>query len=630
MCGIAGLVNVAGAYSAQAAASLATAMASQMVHRGPDDSGCWIDDDAYCALAHRRLSIIDTTSGGRQPMQSMDGRAVINYNGELYNYQQLRLELAAQGFAFKTETDTEVMLYKLLTGKEKALPHLDGMFALAFFDSTSKELLLARDPFGEKPLYYLHNTEIFAFASELSALSVIPGFDATVSRESLDQYLLLQYVQSPRSIYKNVRKLPPGYYLRLSRDGKIDCRPYFQFSPRADKFENRDLDDLADELEDILLRSIKGRLMSDVPLGLFLSRGVDSSTIAALCTKKLGLEIKTFTIGFPGSETSEHLQAREIAQHLGTNHQERLLETNFVQTAMTIAAKLDEPNGDTSCLPTYLLAEFAREQVTVALSGDGGDELFGGYNKYLSVAKDKKQYGKLPWPVNWDAATAFTDHTFILDPYSVTKLSGHLASGVAELISSIQMDFTREGIPIIDTMRKCDVHMFLPGAVLAKTDRMTMQHSLEVRSPFLSVEVARFAERLAADSLHSDNEGKVVLKHLAKRYLPAEWVTRPKQGFDLPRQLFKDNELLNTTRTFVLQQDAILKQWLGESRLQRFFQSPGNQKRYYALWAMLMLEAWLRTHPAKEEARSAQRSATGVAARHFLSRAIRKVQRHFA
>jgi asparagine synthase (glutamine-hydrolysing) len=624
MCGISGLINTAGLYSSQTMESIVCDMAEKMLHRGPDDEGLFVSDDAYCALAHRRLSIIDTSINGRQPMQSTDGKSVICFNGELYNYKDLRRELA--GCEFRTQTDTEVLLQKLVRGRHNSLPELDGMFALAFFDKQTHELLLARDPFGEKPLYYIHNNEIFAFASELSALSVVPGFDNTVEQDAIAQYLLFQYVHSPATIYRQVKKLPPGYYLRLTRDGRLECKPYFRFSPNSEKYENRKIDDLADELEDILTRSIERRLMSDVPLGLFLSSGVDSSTIAALCTKKLGLNIKSFTIGFPGSPTSEHLKAREIAQHLGTNHQERMVESDLISLGSSIAARLDEPNGDTSCLPTFMLAEFAKEQVTVALSGDGGDELFGGYGKYLSVINDAARYGKLPWPINWDAAAAFNDHTFVLDRYSVTKLSGQLAPSVEAILAALNSDFAKQHIPLIDKMRKSDVEMFLPGAVLAKTDRMSMQHSLEVRSPFLNVEIARFAEKLSPRDIYDNHQGKLVLKHVARRYLPADWISRPKQGFDLPRQLFKEGQLQEETRSLLLESGSVLKEALGETNLREFFESQNNLKRYYGLWAMFILESWLRTHSTRVETVLTPSSPLNEV-RNFLNRAKRKIQR---
>jgi asparagine synthase (glutamine-hydrolysing) len=375
MCGIAGLINLSGSHSREELLAMVSGMAARLSHRGPDDYGVWIDERAYCALAHRRLSIIDTSANGHQPMESENGDAVITYNGELYNYKEIRRQLQARGQTFRTDTDTEVFLKKLIYDGADALSSIDGMFALGLYNKKTQELLLARDPFGEKPLYYAQFNGLFAFSSEVTAIAGLPDFSAVVARESIEQYLLLQYIHAPRSIYRDIAKLQPGHVLKLSSQGGIQTSRYFQFSPAEIKTD-QDLDDLADELEDILSRSIERRLMSDVPLGLFLSGGIDSSLVAALCAKKLGVHIQSFTIGFNDKEVSEHLEARAIAQFLQTDHKEKLFDENIAGMAATISRCLDEPNADTSCLPTYLLSQFARQNVTVALSGDGGDEMF--------------------------------------------------------------------------------------------------------------------------------------------------------------------------------------------------------------------------------------------------------------
>ena len=388
MCGIAGIVDKRGKLGPARLAQLATEAADRMRHRGPDDSGTWLSPDGRCAVSHRRLSIIDVSSAGHQPMASKTGRSVITFNGEIYNFLELKHELEAQGAMFRSSSDTEVLLEMLERAGQKALPRLDAMFALGYYDISCQELLLARDIFGEKPLYYVDHENYFAFASELHALANLPGFDARIDRSSIASYLCFQYVPTPQTIYRSARKLPPASYLTVGPSGAVTIRPYYSFATSAAEHSARSLDDLADELEAILLTSLRRRLISDVPLGAFLSGGVDSSTVAALVTKKLGMLLQTFSIGFANHPDSEHLEAAEIARMLGTDHRDRVLSADAIELGHHIGTVLDEPNADSSCLPTFLLSGFAREHVTVALSGDGGDEMFGGYGRYFATVDE--------------------------------------------------------------------------------------------------------------------------------------------------------------------------------------------------------------------------------------------------
>ncbi|MCP5066327.1 MAG: asparagine synthase (glutamine-hydrolyzing), partial [bacterium] len=375
MCGIAGYVRFAADLGADELREIALRMARAQQHRGPDDEGVWLSPDGRCALAHRRLSVIDTSSAGHQPMESSGARHCISYNGEIYNYREIRSQLETKGHRFRTQSDTEVLLAALDEFGVEAFEQLDGMYGFGRYSNTTGELLLARDPFGEKPLYTLSTPEGFAFASELEALRCVPGFDATVELSALAELLCFQYVDAPRSFYKGTCKLEPGSWLRVSREGHQETRRHFSFRPGHTPDEGRSLDDYADELEDLLVESIRRRLIADVPLGAFLSGGIDSSTIVALITRKLGLPVKTFSIGFRDSPDSEHELAAAIAKHLGTEHRERIVPPTEVQRFAELGGWLDEPNADTSCLPTYLLSQFTREEVTVAVSGDGGDEL---------------------------------------------------------------------------------------------------------------------------------------------------------------------------------------------------------------------------------------------------------------
>src|SRR5262245_4082674 len=311
MCGIAGILQFDDHHSPEEMRRFAAAMADSLAHRGPDDAGVWVSRDGRCALSHRRLSIIEPSPVGHQPMHSADGRAVISFNGELYNYRELTRELEARGRHLHTRTDTEVLIEAVREWGGLALPRLDGMYAFALYEEDRCALWLARDPFGEKPLYTLSDGKRLAFASELHALQQLPFFDAAVSEEALAEYLCFTYVGAPRTLYRAAAKLPPGSYARIERDGRKSIQRYFEFAPGRDPGEpERSLDDLADELEEVLVRLVSRRLISDVPLGAFLSGGVDSSTVCALVRAKLGVPLETFSIAFADSQESEHEQAR--------------------------------------------------------------------------------------------------------------------------------------------------------------------------------------------------------------------------------------------------------------------------------------------------------------------------------
>ena len=340
MCGIAGIVDKRGKLGPARLGQLAKEAADRMRHRGPDDFGVWVSPDGRCALSHRRLSIIDVSSAGHQPMVSRTGHSVIAFNGEIYNFLELKGDLKARGAAFRSNSDTEVLLEMLEQQGQEALVRLDAMFALGHYDIDRQELLLARDIFGEKPLYYVDHKDYFAFASELHSLANLPGFDARIDRSTIASYLCFQYVPTPQTIYRSARKLPPASYLTVGPSGDVTIRPYYRFETSAAEHSVRSLDDLADELEAILLTSLRRRLISDVPLGAFLSGGVDSSTVAALVTKKLGIPLQTFSIGFANHPESEHLDAAAIARMLGTDHRDRVLTADAIELGHHIGTVL--------------------------------------------------------------------------------------------------------------------------------------------------------------------------------------------------------------------------------------------------------------------------------------------------
>ncbi len=601
MCGIAGIVSKRGRLSPSDLGALAKAMADRMPYRGPDDSGLWISPDGRCALSHRRLSIIDLSSAGHQPMVSEDGQVAIAFNGEIYNFLEIRPELESKGDRFKTKSDTEVLLKALRRWDVDALLKLDAMFGLGLYDANKHELIIARDLFGEKPLYYVDTEDYFAFASELHALTILPGFDSRIDLDTIATFFCLQYVPSPRSIYQSARKLPAGCYLRLKEGHAPHVRRYFDFETSSVRASSRSVDDLADELEAILVTALRRRLISDVPLGAFLSGGVDSSTVAALATKKLGVPLKTFSIGFANQPESEHLEAAEIARYLGTEHHEQVLQGYSLDLGRHIGTVLDEPNGDSSCLPTYLVSRHARETVTVAISGDGGDEMFGGYGRYFSTADEeiRKRAGDttLDW---WSPGEAYiSSRLLVFREQDIERLLGDIPEGLKRYLTGLRQSLDEDPRPVIQIMRELDAHNYMPGAVLAKVDRMSMQHSLEVRTPFLGIDVARFAMGLAAeDCYRGGQQGKIVLKRVAGRYLPPEWMARPKRGFGLPPQVWNKKQILPFVRPILLASDSRLGSWIDRKRIASFLDHQELEFIAYACWCLFILEIWLQTHPS--------------------------------
>ena len=603
MCGIAGLYNFSESVRApELARSLVRQMITSIAHRGPDAEGVWADHEGRCILGHRRLSIIDTSDAGRQPMGLHDGKWIITFNGEIYNFQELRQELQGLGITFHGRTDTEVLLAGITKWGVEVLPRLDGMFAFAAFNTESGELLLARDPFGEKPLYYMDLPGGgLAFASELHCLELLPGFNSEVSADSMAEVLMFQYVGAPRTIYRSVKKLQPAYWLKLSVGSPPQSRRYFEFAPGRAGFDRRPITDLADELEHLLATSLRRRLISDVPLGAFLSGGVDSSTVCALICKRLGMPLKTFSMGFEGAEESEHEIARQFAEHLGTEHHYQVLRPDTAHFLEDIGSVLDEPNADSSCMPTFLLSEFARSQVTVALSGDGGDEMFGGYGRYFDTLLEQRPYG-LGAISSWTAGDAYySGRILVFEPSSIEELFGQVPDGLAQHLRGLKEEINKSREELLCVLRKTDVENYMPGAVLSKVDRMSMRHSLEVRTPFLNVALARFAERLAPDVLVRGRHGKLVLRELAYRYLPKHLVDMPKQGFGIPISGWGKKALLSLAERKLMEDGSSLLAILGHNRVHRFLlhQRSGSGFSAYQLWGVMMLESWLRVHSVR-------------------------------
>jgi asparagine synthase (glutamine-hydrolysing) len=595
MCGIAGIIARSGRLSPDELKDLASRMADRQFHRGPDDGGVWVSPDGRAALSQRRLSILDLSAAGHQPMTSPRGNG-LTFNGEIYNHAHLRPRLTEQGYRFHSTTDTETLLYGLEEDGPAVTEQLDGMYAFGFYDSTAHRLTLARDIFGEKPLYYAESADWFAFASELSALTVLPGFDASIDRHRVALYFLLQYVPAPLTIYRGASKLPPGHVLQLDATGPARITRHFAFRPTPAPTQ-RPLDDLADELEDLLTTTVDSRLLSDVPLGAFLSGGVDSSTVAAIITQKLKRPLMTFSIGFQGAADSEHEEARAVAHHLRTTHHDQILDLDALTLGQQIAGVLDEPNGDTSCLPTWALSRLARGKVTVALSGDGGDELFGGYGRYFRTLEDLAANPTLD-----PAATYYSNRILIFPEPTLEKVMGPLPAETHAFMADLRAPLRRQDVPLLHKLRETDIENYMPGAVLAKVDRMSMQHALETRAPLLGRAIADFAMNCTVKDLYhpptdGPGQGKRVLKRVASRFLPPDWMARPKKGFGMPVAGWGGAALAAEVQKLLLSPDCRLAAWIDIDHRRRFCAFHAATPVTYHLWTVFLLESWLRSHP---------------------------------
>ena len=608
MCGVAGIVDHGAGFGRDAIRRIAVAMRDTMVHRGPDDAGVWVNSTGNCALAHRRLAIVDLSENARQPIGNEDGSVQVTFNGEIYNFRALRDSLSARGHSFKSNTDSEVLphLFEELDGER--LNQLDGMFGLGVWHDTRSELLLARDPFGKKPLYYCSGPGWFAFASELQAFYVIPGFAGSLDRDSLALYLLLQYVPAPRTIFSSVRKLQAGTYLKIGFNSGAPDRPEIRtyFSFEAGKSECRQaasVEEQTEELKLLIREAVRKRLMSDVPLGAFLSGGVDSSLVVAMIARELGQPLRTFSIGFSNAADSEHHFARQVAERLGTEHHEEVLSPNALEMMTQVADALDEPNGDSSCLPTLLLSTYTRNYVTVALSGDGGDELFGGYLRYQATLEDQNQWARrLKWSIKrkrWYRPSDgyLSPRWFIYQPQEVSELVGAVPTSVDESLAGWRQMLNCGDRPLIHRMRNLDVATYLPGAVLAKVDRMSMQVSLEVRCPLLDKDVARFAQTLSAENCwRPPNHTKYLLKQLAAEYLPSDLVNRRKMGFGLPTSLWSRDAILQFADELLRPASAKLNGLVDKECLAKMLDLQHRPQFFsiFKLWPLLILELWLQ------------------------------------
>jgi asparagine synthase (glutamine-hydrolysing) len=560
MCGIVGIFS---RYPVENP-TLLLRMRESMIHRGPDGAGVWWSQDKRLGLAHRRLAIIDLSPGGHQPMSDPAGQFTIVFNGEIYNYLDLRKELENRGHSFRTQSDTEVIIEAYRAWGEDCLTHLNGMFSFCIHDSNKAILFFARDRAGEKPLFYYRIPRKLIFASELKALMVDPSFPRSLDLDGLDHYLMYGYVPGAKTILRNVHKLPAGH--SMTYDMKTDAltvRPYWRL-PHHEEGTCESADTLVDELEILLKDAVRRQLIADVPLGILLSGGIDSSLITALASRVSHKTIKTFNISFPGNqEYDESRYARLVAEHFGTDHTELAAEPATVELLADLAKQYDEPLADSSMLPTYLVSRLIRQHATVAIGGDAGDELFGGYTHYNWIRRQEKARTFIPACMRSAMAT-FGKHCIPLGVrgrYQIIGLTGNVMNFVAhvnvffdeherrKLLSPVAgelknlsplSDTYRANLPVsgrsaLQRAMAMDFSTYLVDDILTKVDRASMLSSLEVRAPFLDYRIIEFAFSKVPDHLRVlGRERKILLRHLAKRLLPPALELNRKQGFSIP------------------------------------------------------------------------------------------------
>ena len=618
------------------------AMTDVLAHRGPDDSGYWLDAESGVALGHRRLSIIDLSTAGHQPMVSASGRYVVAYNGEIYNHHDIRrsLEEAGAELAWRGHSDTEVLLAAIEhRGVEGALEEFNGMFAFALWDRQARALYLARDRLGEKPLYYGFAADgAFLFGSELKALAAWPGLRREVDREALTLFLRHNYVPAPWSIWHGIRKLPPAHFLCLrAGDHELPSPQCYwdltQVALAGVRNPLRDEPELVDRLEALLMDAVALRMEADVPLGAFLSGGIDSSTIVALMQAQSSKPVRTFSIGFHEKAYNEAEHAAAVARHLGTDHTELYVTPEDARNVIPKIPEIwDEPFSDSSQIPTFLVSEMTRRHVTVSLSGDAGDELFGGYNRYFRTQKIWCTLARLPQLLRWAGAVTarsrpailagrVADHVLGWAGISVhaadrlpklARLLGHrrptelyldmishwkdptaiVVGGIepTTVLTAGQPDFPdfRHVMMYLDTLT------YLPDDILAKVDRASMAVSLEARVPFLDHRVVEFAWKLPMSSKIRGGTGKRILREVLYRHVPRTLIDRPKMGFGVPI----DDWLRGPLRDWA---ESLLDE--GRLREEGFFDpapirklweehQTGRRRWHYYLWDILMFQSW--------------------------------------
>lgn len=640
MCGIAGFIDLKRGTAAAGLEALVRGMAATLHHRGPDEGGVWAEAEAGVALGHRRLSIVDLSPAGRQPMISASGRFVICYNGEVFNAGELKAAIGSSQPAWRGHSDTEVLLEASeALGVEAAVAKAVGMFAYALFDRSTRELWLVRDRLGKKPLYWSKTGDTFLFGSELRALRAHPAFKPEIDRDALAGYIRRGYYLQPRTVYGNVRQLEPGTILRLAADGSICTAPYWTLREAIERARSAPFAGTPEEavarLEALLSDAVARRVVADVPVGAFLSGGYDSSTVVALMQAASSTRVRTFSIGFAEADYNEAPQAAAVARHLGTDHTELIVTAAEAREVIPrLPGIYDEPFADSSQIPTFLVSQLARRHVTVALSGDGGDELFAGYNRYAQGASVLRLFANLPAPARKAAAGMLEavsaeswDRIAGVVPRSVRprtpgdklhKLAGVLKRDERESYLELTSQWSEpERIVLgaheprwqidetwlpallpdaVERMQYLDAVSYLPGDILTKVDRASMAVSLEARTPILDHRVAELAWSMPLDLKIRNGEPKWVMRQVLYKHVPRALVDRPKSGFGIPVGAWLRGPLRDWA------EDLLDEKRLREAGLfdpapirARWAEHSGGHRNWqHSLWNVLMFEAWRR------------------------------------
>lgn len=631
MCGIVGAINWGDR-------GTLLAMTQALAHRGPDDQGLWerrAPDGAWVGLGHRRLSIIDLSPAGHQPMSNENGRLWIVFNGEIYNYQELREELLQKGHRFRSNSDTEVILHLYEALGEGCLEHLRGMFAFGIWDCERRELFLARDRLGVKPLYYAERNGRLLFASEMKAILQHPETDRQIDPLALNDYLTYLYIPPPRTIFKGIRNLPPAHYL-VWRDGHVTRKERYWALP-AGRLDG-DEEDLIDELRSLLEESVRLRTISDVPVGAFLSGGIDSSSIVGLMARRASHPIQTFSIGFSERARlyNELEYARRVADHFGTDHHEIIVEPDAVALLPRMVEGFDEPFGNPTAFLVYLLSEFTRKHVTVALAGDGGDEVFGGYPRYKGAALSRLYRATPSWlrGVLFEPIAAFLPESshgrhglrrfkeFVQggalapeDMYChwVTYYSDDMKTELYSQETGDQMEgqvpydllkglfqeaAQRERNTFFDQITAVDLMSFLPYNLLAYTDRMSMAHGLEVRVPFTDHKLVEFATRLPPALRLRGMQDKYILKRAVGDLLPEPVLRRKKLGFNPPMALWLKEDLHDLVRDCLSEGVVRRRGYFRPDAVRSllYLHQSGRRDLSLHIWALLVFEMWHRMY----------------------------------